>query len=152
MLNAITTSHNDQIVYTVGTLTSPTYMSGAVDDAYISSHLASDGSLLKFKVLGANSNDQLFGISISKMGHLSVAGRSLSTAPRMSYSSTWVSIIFLKGDVSLGDMDCMVTKTPPFTDRKTVFTAMWELITTATMVIHSQIGIVDRTSTFSFVS
>lgn len=105
--------------------------------------------MITFKVFGGTGNEQFYGLSVSKMGHISFAGRATSTTPRMSYS-TWTSLFFMKTDVSLGDSDCWVTKSITFDDKTSAFKTAWTQITTAEMVIHSQIGSNDKTTTFSY--
>eukprot|EP00347_Sterkiella_histriomuscorum_P020312 403338291 len=151
-LYTLTSSHNSQVIYAGGSVSSSTLIAtaGNGEDMFISSHLASDGSLIAFKILGGTGSDQVQGLSVSKMGHLSIVARSTTTSPfRMSYSSQ-VSFVFQKLDTSLADSDCWATKAASFTNIKTVLTAQWTKITNAVMVPHSQVASNDRTSAFIF--
>lgn len=53
----ITTSHNNEILYTTGSVASTGYIDGGGDDFYISTHFVSTGNMITFKVFGGTGNE-----------------------------------------------------------------------------------------------
>lgn len=66
----------------------------------------STGGLLNYKAFGTTSDEFMFGIAVDKYGHVVMAGRSVSLSPRMTLYSSYYSMFFMKGDISLEDTDC----------------------------------------------
>lgn len=125
----ISTNSNDGIVFAAGSVKSSTLLVSTNQDFFISSHKTSDGSLLKFRVLGGTRNDYLIGIHANRNGHIFIAGGSSSTSPtRMSYS-TWNSILMQKLDQSLSDSDCWSQSiAPTFSAVTSALSGKWKII------------------------
>lgn len=56
-LNVLSRSDDSGIIYAGGSVNSASFLVSTADDMFISAHLASDGSLITFKVLGGTGSD-----------------------------------------------------------------------------------------------
>ncbi|CDW87325.1 ig family protein [Stylonychia lemnae] len=154
LLFDIASSDNYEIIYSTGTVQSSNYRYSSDYDFFIASQKSSDGSKIAFKAFGGSGVDIFNGISVSKMGHISLVGRSTSTdGPVLSYSS-WTSIFLMKIDSSLADNNCFYDRSVPvYTDIKArielVSDPLCFTIAGQTLYTHSNIASDDKTSAYT---